>query len=83
MKDIAFTVVDCHSLYKVWCSSNGGGKHEGACISAFQFLGLFYPSCQSVTVHGGVSVQEPWDESDEFGTVTFASVRTVSYTVYV
>ena len=33
---------------------------------------------QAAIKRGAVSVHEPWDETDEDGTVTFATVQTVS-----
>ena len=33
---------------------------------------------QAALKRGALSVQEPWDETDEGGTVTFATVQTVS-----
>jgi len=32
---------------------------------------------QQALARGAKGVSEPWEESDEFGTVTFASVQTV------
>lgn len=34
-------------------------------------------SYQKAVERGAVGVKEPWEESDEFGTVTFAIVKTV------
>ena len=33
---------------------------------------------QRAVERGGISVREPWEESDENGTVTFATVQTVA-----
>ena len=35
-------------------------------------------SFKAALKRGAVSVREPWDETDESGTVTFATVQTVS-----
>jgi len=52
VKDIAFSVEDCRSLYK------------------------------RAIDHGAKGVREPWEESDEFGTVTFATVQTYGDTTH-
>ena len=38
-------------------------------------LSIFF---KAAIKRGAVSVREPWDETDEGGTVTFATVQTVS-----
>lgn len=38
----------------------------------------YYYYFQAALKRGAVSVQEPWDETDDGGTVTFATVQTVS-----
>ena len=38
----------------------------------------FWFCAQEAVKRGAVSVREPWEETDENGTVTFATVKTVS-----
>lgn len=38
----------------------------------------YYYYFQAALKRGAVSVKEPWDETDDGGTVTFATVQTVS-----
>lgn len=38
----------------------------------------YYYYFQAALKHGAVSVQEPWNETDDGGMVTFATVQTVS-----
>ena len=39
---------------------------------------MFIVLSKAALERGAVSVQEPWDETDEGGTVTFATVQTVN-----
>lgn len=43
---------------------------------------LFILLIKAAVKRGAVSVCEPWDETDEGGTVTFATVQTVSNKTY-
>jgi 4-hydroxyphenylpyruvate dioxygenase len=71
VKDIAFSVEDCRALYKVRFYKNSIYTH--------------YMNYEWKTIHlqkalerGAQGVKEPWEESDEHGTVTYATVKTVS-----
>ena len=39
----------------------------------------YYFSLQKAIERGAKGVREPWEESDEHGTVVFATVKTVSF----
>lgn len=78
VKDVAFAVEDCRGIYKVglWAPQRVGGEGQGqACANT--------AICSQRAVEAGAkSVREPWDETDENGTVTFATVQTYGDTTH-
>ena len=76
VKDIAFSVEDCRALYKVRVYPQAiwlGTKNVNVVPTITL---LFY--LQKALERGAQGVKEPWEESDEHGTVVYATVKTVS-----
>ena len=71
VKDIAFSVEDCRALYKVRLYNTSEQKINSV-------LATVTVDLQKALERGAQGVREPWEESDEHGTVTYATVKTVS-----
>lgn len=74
VKDIAFTVEDCRALYKVRTANIKLNPFIWCVVVYFESSLVL----QRAVERGAKGVKDPWEESDKFGTVTFAVVKTVS-----
>ena len=81
VKDIAFAVEDCRALYKVDNICLFTHTYTELLQLRWLFLAVSIACCsctQRAIERGATGVREPWEETDEHGTVVFASVKTVS-----